>query len=95
MESQEKLKVVVHYVAAGEPFKDEQADPAETVGQLRLRVLREFGLTEGTTPEGNIISYTLYHQKTPLEDANRTLGDLAGDHKVLQLKLVQQLIQGR
>jgi hypothetical protein len=87
------LQVMVHYPAAEQPFKDD-AERNETVGQFKPRVLTAFGLVEGQTPEGNIITYTLYHQKTPLENANQTLGELAGDHKILQLKLAQQVTQG-
>lgn len=89
-----KLKVVVHYMAAGEPFRDEDADGAETVGQLKERVLAFFGLVEGQTPEGNIVSYTLYHRKDPLENPNATLAEVSGDKKVLELKLSQQITQG-
>lgn len=93
--SQERtLHVVVHYVAAEEPFKDKDADRNETVGQLKQRVLSEFGLTEGQAPDGNITTYTLHHHKTALENMGQTLGDLAGDDKTLQLRLVQQIIQG-
>ncbi len=88
------LRVVVHYVAAAEPFKDEHADRSETVGHLKTRVLDAFGLTEGPTPEGAVVSYTLYHHKTALENPNQTLGELAGEHRDLELKLVQQLTQG-
>jgi hypothetical protein len=93
VEAPTTLKVVVHYVAAEQPFK-EDATPGETVGQLKSRVLAAFGLTEGQTPDGNIVSYTLYHHKTPLENMNQTLGELAGHQHVLQLKLVQQITQG-
>lgn len=93
--NQEKtLHVVVHYMAAEEPFKDKDADRNETVGQLKQRVLSEFGLTEGQSPDGNITTYTLHHHKTALENMGQTLGDLAGDDKTLQLRLVQQIIQG-
>lgn len=89
----EKLQVVVHYVAAGKPFK-EDVDRNETVGQLKTQVLTAFGLTEGQGADGNVTTYTLYHDKTPLENLNQTLGEIAGDKKVLQLKLVQQITQG-
>ncbi len=88
------LDVVVHYLAAEQPFK-EQAPPDETVGQLKAQVLTAFGLTEGSTPDGNTVTYTLYHDKTPLENMGQTLGELAGHQHVLQLKLVQEIIQGR
>ena len=89
-----RLRVVVHYPAAAEPFNDEDADRNETVGQLKARVLTAFGLAEGTTSDGNTVGYTLYQHKTPLENPAQTLGELAGDHPVLQLKLSQQLTQG-
>ena len=88
------VRVVVHYVAAAEPFKDAHADRSETVGHLKARVLLAFGLTEGPTPEGSTVSYTLYHNKTPLENLQQTLGELVGEHRELELKLVQQIIQG-
>lgn len=88
------LQVIVHYPAAEEPFKDD-ADRNETIGQFKPRVLKAFGLVEGQTPDGNITTYTLYDHKTPLENPNQTLGDLAGHQKVLQLKLSQQITQGR
>ncbi|MCI0724301.1 MAG: hypothetical protein L0338_35860 [Acidobacteria bacterium] len=93
MTTSERLRVTVHYPAAGEPFKDE-ADRSETVGQLKGRVLEAFGLTEGQLPDGNVATYTLFHQKTPLENMAQTLGEIAGDQKVLQLKLSQQIVQG-
>lgn len=88
------LHVVVHYVAAEEPFKDNNADRQETVGQLKGQVLTEFGLTEGQAPDGTITTYTLYHDKKPVDNLSQTLGDLAGDDKTLQLQLVQQITQG-
>jgi hypothetical protein len=92
----ETLHVVVHYPAAKEPFKDEAAHRSETVGQLKARVLTAFGLVEGNTPDGNSVQYFLYDQdsKVRLDDPSRTLGSLAGDRKVLQLKLSQQITQG-
>jgi hypothetical protein len=88
------LRVAVHYIAAAEPFKDAHADRSETVGHLKARVLLAFGLTEGSTPEGSTVIYTLYHNKTPLENLQQTLGELAGEHHELELKLVQQITQG-
>ena len=47
------------------------------------------------TPDGNTVTYTLYHGKTPLENMNQPLSELAGHQHVLQLKLVQQITQGQ
>ena len=88
------VHVVVHYIAAAEPFKDAHTDRSETVGHLKARVLLAFGLTEGPTPEGSTVSYTLYHNKTPLENLQQMLGELVGEHRELELKLVQQITQG-
>jgi hypothetical protein len=93
VQTQTVLHVVVHYLAAEQPFKTD-ASSDETVGHLKIRVLAAFGLTEGPTPDGNQATYTLYDQKTPLENPNQALGDLAGHQHTLQLKLVQQIIQG-
>ena len=89
-----QLHVVVHYMAAEQPFQDHHADPAETLGALKARVLTAFGLVEGNLPDGNIATYTLYDKKTPLENMNQTLGELAAGQPVLQLKLSQQIVQG-
>jgi hypothetical protein len=93
-QAQNKLKVTVHYPPSEEPFKDNDADPSETVGQLKSRVLTAFGLTEGQGPDGSTITYTLYDKKQPLENLGQTLGDVSGGQKVLQLKLSQQITQG-
>lgn len=89
----QKLQVVVHYVGAGKPFKDD-VNRSETVGQFKPVVLKAFGLTEGQGPNGNITTYVFYHDKTRLEDLNKTLGEIAGDKKILQLKLAQEVTQG-
>lgn len=89
------MNLVVHFAAAGEPFKDQHAESSETVGHLKQRVLDFFELTEGGMPDGNVTTYTLYHAKEPLTDLSRTLGDLAGHKKELQLKLSQQIVQGK
>jgi hypothetical protein len=88
-----KLQVIVHYVAAEHPFKDD-AEPGDTVGQLKARVLAAFGLSEGQDASGNTVMYTLYHGATPLENASQLLSDLAGHAHTLTLKLVQQITQG-
>ncbi len=88
------LDVVVHYVAAAKPFKDDHAQRSETVGHLKARVLAAFGLVEGPTPGGDVATYTLNFHKTPLENPNESLGQVAGAHEHLELKLAQHLVQG-
>lgn len=90
MESHAKptLHIIVTFVAAGKPFDDPAADPAETVGHLKTRVLQYFNLHEGT------VVYTLYHGSDPLENMAATLGSIAGPAAALHLKLAQQITQG-
>ncbi len=88
-----RVQVTVHYVAAEEPYRV-QADRSETVGQFMPQVLTAFGLTEGPTPGGGTVTYTLYHHKAPLENPAEMLGAAAGHHEDLQLKLVQEITQG-
>lgn len=93
-EQRNRLHVTVHFVASARPFKDNDADRQETVGDLKARVLADFNLVDGAqTPDG-VATYTLYFGKTQLENMDETLGTLAGEHKQIELKLNQQLTQG-
>jgi hypothetical protein len=40
------------------------------------------------------VTYTLFHDKKPLENLDEKLGEVAGHHHELKLKLVQQITQG-
>jgi hypothetical protein len=88
------LKVIVNYPAAKKPFEQDNASRKETVGTLKSAVLAAFGITEGQSADGKTFTYTLFHHKTPLEDLNETLGQVAGDEHMLELKLSQQVTQG-
>lgn len=90
-----RLDVVVHFAAAKQPYRVPDANRAETIGVFKQQVLNAFGLIEGPTPEGTSVMYTLYHDKAPLENPNQTLGDVAGQHPELQLKLSQEVTQGQ
>ena len=87
------LKVIVNYPAAKGPFEQDHAAPSETVGALKAAVLTAFGLTEGQI-NGSTYTYTLFHNKTPLENLGETIGQLAGHAATLVLKLSQQVTQG-
>ena len=92
-EQKQDLQVIVNYPAAKGPFKQEHASPSETVGAVKSAVLTAFGLTEGQS-NGSTYTYTLFHDKTPLENLNETIGQLAGHAATLVLKLSQQVTQG-
>ena len=86
------LKVIVNPAARG-PFEQEHASPSETVCTLKSAVLNAFGLTEGQS-NGSTYTYTLFHNKTPLENLSETLGQIAGHAATLVLKLSQQVTLG-
>lgn len=91
--SNNEIEVKVTYFASEKPYK-EVLDRNVTVKLLKEKVLSAFGLTEGQTNDGNSTTYTLYHDKAPLENTSQTIGDVAGDKKELHLKLSQQVTQG-
>ncbi len=88
-----EIKVTVRYPAAAKPFKDNNAAIDETVGELKVRVLRAFGLDAG----GDAVSYQLFHGRAAL-DETRTLGSIEANEgdadRELQLKFAQQITQG-
>jgi hypothetical protein len=94
MTTQTTLEVKVTYPAAKKPFEQKNVNATETVGTLKTAVLNAFGLTEGQSADGKTYTYTLFHGKTPLENPNQTLGEIAGEHHELELKLSQQVTQG-
>lgn len=87
------LNVTVVYPAAGKPFHDHDANPAETLLSLWNRVLATFGLQEGEE-NGNQVTYPLYKGKERLTDMSLTLGAVAGNAGALSLQLSQQIVQG-
>ena len=91
--SENLKKVLVNYPAAKGPFEQDPASPGETLAALKSAVLAAFGLTEGQV-NGSTYTYTLYHDKTPLENLSQTIGQIAGHAATLVLKLSQQVTQG-
>lgn len=87
------IKVIVNYPAAKRPYKQDPASPSETLATLKALVLTAFGLTEGQV-DGSTYTFTLYHDKTPLENLSQTIGQLIGNAATLTLKLSQQVTQG-
>ena len=78
------INVTVRFAAAPKPFQDHDARRDETLG-----------LVEGqSTPDGNTVTYKLYHGKAELTDLSATLGSLAEQAHALELKLSQFVQQG-
>ncbi len=94
MEEKSKVKVVVKYPAAEKPFED-KLDKKVTVGELMTLVLKYFGLSEGSSQGGSVMTYTLYYENKALDNANETLGQLAGEKEALEMKLSQHITQGK
>jgi hypothetical protein len=94
MNPEQTVKVIVTYPPAVKPFKDDSASRTEQLGSLKTRILKAFELVEGSTPDGNQVTYHLFDGKVPLEDLGRTLGDLAGERPTLTLKMAQRIVQG-
>lgn len=94
MQPHEDIHVKVVYAPASEPFNQPHASPVETIGRLKAAVLDFFKLDESTRPDGSVATYTLYHEKRPLEDMAQTIGAVAGAERQLRLKLAEQIVQG-
>lgn len=88
-----EINVTVRYAAAAKPFRDNNAAFDETVGELKVRVLRAFRLDAG----GDTVNYQLFHDGNALNEA-LTLGSIEASEddrdRELQLKLGQQITQG-
>jgi hypothetical protein len=92
-EPKPKIRVKVIYLAARKPFEMDAA--AETkLTEVKQAALEAFTLKEGPLPEGGSVSYTLYNGADALTDLDHPVGPLAGPHRKLELKLVQQIVQG-
>jgi hypothetical protein len=89
----ETLHVEVRYLAVKDPYKDPSAKSSETLGTLKARVLRHFGLEEGNV-DGGRKEYFLVYEGTQLTELSITLGDLAKGKRHLEMKLIEHFTQG-
>jgi len=86
------IDVTVKYVA-GRPFHEPHAPRLETFQTLKARVLKHFGLEETHTQEFQK-AYYLYGHHGRIDNLSQTLGEYAGHEERLELKLVEQIVQG-
>jgi hypothetical protein len=84
----ETVRVVVSYAAAVRPYKAEVVDNT-TIGQVKTAALDAFKLQETSTK-----TFKLFHGKTELSNLSQTVGQVAGGHQELALKLEEVIIQG-
>ena len=94
MSTEKPINVTVVYIAAPKPFEQKDAPADETLAVLKALVLAAFGLKEGATPDGDTVTYRLYHQNQPLDNLDQTIGTVAGHAGALALKLSQQITKG-
>lgn len=90
--NENQVTVGATYAGARENFKQ---DYARDVGlaEVKSAVLEQFGLAETVDAAGNQTVYSLYKGNDPVE-MSFTVGDVAGEHKHLQFRLVRQVVAG-
>ncbi len=87
------LVLRVRYLASPKPFVDPKAEPATTLALLKPKMLAHFGLTEGDA-NGGRKEYAFAAHGVIQSNLSITLGELAHGKHELELKLLEQFIQG-
>lgn len=87
------LVLRVRYLASPKPYIDPKAPLTETLGTLKPVVLSHFGLVEGPV-DGGRKEYAFSAHGVIQSDLTETLGHLAHGKHELELKLLEQFIQG-
>lgn len=83
----------VRYLASPKPYVDPKALLTETLGALKPVLLNYFGLVEGPV-DGGRKEYALSAHGVIQSNMAETLGNLAQGKHQLELKLLEQFIQG-
>lgn len=86
------INVTVRYAAVTKPFVDPKASAAESVADLKTRVLGHFNLQDSPPGEGK--TYSLALGENLLTNPSATLGSLVQHGHHLKLSLVEQFTQG-
>jgi len=87
------LNLHVRYLASPKPYVDPKALLTETLGELKPVVLKYFGLVEGPV-DGGRKEYAFSAHGVIQSNMSETLGNLAQGKHQLELKLLEQFIQG-
>jgi hypothetical protein len=87
------LVLHVRYLASQKLYSDPKAPPAETLGTLKPVVLNFFGLVEGPV-DGGRKEYAFSANGVIQSNLAETLANLAQGKHELELKLLEQFIQG-
>lgn len=87
------LVLRVRYLASPRPYVDPNASPSETLATLKPVVLNYFGLVEGVV-DGGRKEYAFSAHGVIQSNLDESLGHLAQGKHELELKLLEQFIQG-
>ncbi|MEY5097313.1 MAG: hypothetical protein RJA36_32 [Pseudomonadota bacterium] len=87
------LALRVRYLASPRPYVEPRAPLTETLAILKPKVLHFFGLAEGEV-EGGRKEYAFSAHGVIQSNPAETLGHLAQGKHELELKLLEQFIQG-
>lgn len=87
------LALRVRYLASPRPYLEPRAPLTETLATLKPKVLTFFGLMEGEV-EGGRKEYAFSAHGAIQSNLAETLGQLAHGKHELELKLLEQFIQG-
>jgi len=87
------LALRVRYLASPKPYVEPRAQLNETLATLKPKALHFFGLKEGEA-DGGRKEYAFSAQGVIQSNQEATLGHLAQGKRELELKLLEQFIQG-
>ncbi len=87
------LALRVRYLASPKPYVQSKAPQTETLATLKPVVLKHFGLVEGAV-DGGRKEYAFSAHGVIQSNLEETLGHLAQGKHELELKLLEQFIQG-
>lgn len=87
------LALRVRYLASPRPYVEPRAPLTETLATLKPKVLQFFGLVEGDV-EGGRKEYAFSAHGVIQSNLAETLGHLAHGKHELEMKLLEQFIQG-
>lgn len=87
------LVLRVRYLASPKPYVEAKAPLSETLATLKPVVLNHFGLVEGPV-DGGRKEYAFSAHGVIQSNLDESLGNLAQGKHELELKLLEQFIQG-
>lgn len=82
------IRVTVTFPIASQPYSDDAVSPDATVGSIRGAAMTAFGIANDP---GATYYLTARGEQQPDE---RTIGEIAGPARAVQLRLIKQIIQG-